>query len=385
VAVARSLAFLPLALLAACSGHAPPRAVPLFPMQSAWRTLLPDQVVPPLAADSGRVFVSTRDGSITALAPGDGTVAWRVAGPGGPVTASNGSVVVRSETGAVWSLGPRDGALRWKAETGVAGTLPAVLDGDHVYVAGRGLVALDAESGRTLWTDPHGAEITSPPVPTVSRLVVGDADGVLRSLDRASGVTRWSRLTGKAVLAPPLVDEGKGRIYVGTTDRSILEVGLEKGEPGWRWKVGADIQSGGLLLPDRVVFAAFDAVLWALGRGGSLAWRAPLPSRPLGAPLLVRDSILLVCRERDLLGFSSASGLRTGGLRTTAEIRTPPLVVGSLVVLGLRDRSVEAYTLPEPSPAPALEPPATAPARGSAPPEEPPPDGPPVEDPGGAR
>jgi len=381
VALARSLALLPLVLLAACSGHAPPRALPLFPMQSAWRTPVPDQVVPPLAADSSRVFVATRDGALTALSQDDGAVAWRVESRGGPVAATAGLLVVRSEGGTVSSLRPRDGQLRWKAETGIAGTLPAVLDGDRLYVAGRGLVALDAESGRLLWSDPHGAEITSPPVPTATRLLVGDADGVLRSVDRATGVTLWSRLTGARVLAPPLVDEAKRRVYVGTTDRRILELGLDKGEPGWRWKVGADIQGGGLLLPGRVVFAGFDAVLWALQRGGNLAWRAALPSRPLGAPLLVRDSIVLVCREKDVVGLSAATGRLTGSLRTTAEIQTPPLVLGSRLVVGLRDRSVEAYALAQ-APAPPT-PEGTPPS--ASPPDPAPPDRPEVEDPGGSR
>ena len=104
-------------------------------------------------------------------------------------------------------------------------------------------------------------------------------------------------------MAPPLVDEGRRRIYLGTTDRRIVEIKLDKGDRGWRWKVGADIQSPGLLLKDRVFFASFDAVIYGLTRGGNLAWRTPLPSRPLSGPQRVGGHILIACHEDEILGF----------------------------------------------------------------------------------
>ena len=316
---------------------------PLFPLQSAWTAALADHVVPPLAADSRRVYVATRDGAVTALDQRTGAVAWRVEGLGGAPAAADRRVVVRNPDGTVFSLRPRDGQLRWRTETGVVGELPATLDGDRVYVTGERLVALDSESGQPVWTHSAPDPLTSPPVATVSRLLVGDAGGNLRCLDRATGVALWTQPTGGRVLAPAVVDERRGRVYLGTTDQAILEIALDRGAPGWRWKVGADVQAAGLLLPDRVVFAAFDAVLWALHRGGNLAWRAPLPSRPLGPPQLLRDYVAVACHESDVLAFSTGNGSPAGSLRTTAEIRTPLLVAGSRIVLGLRDRSVVAY------------------------------------------
>jgi outer membrane protein assembly factor BamB len=357
-ALARSLAILLLLLVSACGGHVAPRA-PLFPLTAAWTVSLEDFVVSPLAADSRQLYVATRDGALTAVDLATGEVTWRVRGLGGPPAATDGRVVVRDETGTVYSLRPRDGALRWKVDTGVAGLVPPTLDGDRLYVAGQGLVALDAAAGERLWTRPVVAAITAPPVATASRLLVGDAGGVLRCLDRATGTELWSQPTGGAVLAPPLVDQRRGRLYLGTTDQRIVEFSLDRGRRGWQWPVGADVQAGGLLLPDRVVFASFDDVLYALARGGNLSWRAPLPSRPLGAPALVRTYILVVCRENEIVGFTARTGRSAGSLRTTAEIRTPALVAGSRIVVGLRDRTVVAYALPE---APATAKPPEAPA-----------------------
>ena len=69
-------------------------------------------------------------------------------------------------------------------------------------------------------------------------------------------------------------------------------------------------------------------------------------------------------------GFTPDTGTPAGALRTPAEIRTPPLVAGSLVLVGLRDRSVIAYalpgSLPADAPAPAEQPsgPVAPPASG---------------------
>ena len=56
--------------------------------------------------------------------------------------------------------------------------------------------------------------------------------------------------------------------------------------------------------------------------------------------------MLVACLENELVAFVADTGARAGGLRTSAEIRTPPIVAGGHVVLGLRDRSVIAYALP---------------------------------------
>jgi outer membrane protein assembly factor BamB len=349
-------------LLAACGGGGPVPKPPLLPLAPAWKTLLGEFVVAPLAADERRVYAATRDGALRALEQPTGAVIWKAEGVPGRVTAADGFVLVRGEDGMLWSLQPRTGAVRWKAPTRVAGTLPAVVDHDLAFVAGRGLAAVELSSGRVLWTDGSGAETTTTPVSAGSRLLAGDAEGLLRCRDRATGGSLWTLRTGGGLLAPPLVDVGRRRLYLGTTDKRVLEVSLDRGKPGWAWRVGADIGHAGLLLPDRVLFASYDAVVYALRRGGNLAWRGSLPSRPLSSPLVVERYLLLACLENELVALDADTGARAGALRTTTEIRTPPLLAGGFVVLGLRDRSVIAYALPgTPVPAQAPEEPPAAP------------------------
>ncbi len=186
-------------------------------------------------------------------------------------------------------------------------------------------------------------------------LLTAEADGALRGRDRASGIPIWTLRTSRSLLAPPLVDRSPGVLYLGTTEKRILQAKLANGHVGWRWPVGADVAHAGLLLSDKVVFASYDAVLYALWRNGHLAWRAALPSRPLSGPLVAGEYLLVACLENELVVLAPKTGQKLGGLRTSAEIRTPPLVVDDLVVIGLRDRSVVAYPLPAAS-APVVAP-----------------------------
>jgi outer membrane protein assembly factor BamB len=362
----RILTFLSLFLVStACASRRPP-SPPLFPLSTAWQVQLDSSVVSPLAADVVRVYVAGRDGSITALDQNSGSERWRVEDRPGRVTATRGFVLVRGEDGTVWSLKPRDGGVRWRAETGIAGGLPVTLDDDRLYVAGDGLAALDVETGDVVWTQTTLSDVTAPPVATTARLLTGEADGTLYCRDRATGLPLWTYRTSGPILAPPLVDEKRRRVYLGTTEKLIRELKLDGGDEGWGWRIGADIQSGGLLLPDRVLFASFDAVLYGLTRGGNLAMRIPLPSRPLSGPLQVGPRVVIACQENEILAFDIRTGDPAGSLRTAAQIRTPPLVTGDRIFVGLRDGSVVALALPA---GPAVAP--TPPPDDPPPPEEP--------------
>ena len=107
--------------------------------------------------------------------------------------------------------------------------------------------------------------------------------------------------------------------------------------------MGADVTSPPALAGDLVLFTSFDATLYAIHRGsGKLAWRSGLPSRPLSGPQVVGETVLVVCHESEIVGFSLAAGVAVGTLKLTAEIRTPPLESAGRIFVGLRDLRVVA-------------------------------------------
>ncbi len=341
----RAKLLLAVLLASSCGARAPLALPPVFPMRQAWTAPLPGIPEEPLATDGQRLFVTTRDGSVVALDLQRGDRLWEHPEVPGRAGAAAGAVVLRQPSGTVMSFHPQNGGVRWSVDSGVPGSLPPVVDGDRVFVAGRGLAALDLGSGRVVWRADDGAETTAPVVAAGARLYVGEADGTLRARSREDGKSIWMFKTGAPLAAPPVMD-GPDRLFLGTRDRRILALKANEGEQEWRWKVGADIQGPGLVHGNRVVFAAFDAVLWALNRGnGNLAWRGLLTSRPIGGPIQVDGVALVACHENEVLGFDLRTGKAVGGLRTTAVIGTPPLVVGRRLFLGLRDRTAVALDL----------------------------------------
>jgi outer membrane protein assembly factor BamB len=275
--------------------------------------------------------------------------------------------VLRQADGTVLRLHPESGSVLWRVNSTVSGGLAPLVDGDRILVAGNGLAALDVQTGGLLWSVAGGTAASSLPEVFGARLLVGEQDGTLRCRDRATGVSLWTFRTASALLAAPRVG-GDRRVFLGTTDRRVVALSLDKGRPAWRWKVGADVQSAPALQGNLVLVVAFDAVLYAINRAnGNLVWRAPLPSRPLSSPMPVGTAVLVACHENEILGFDLKTGTRQGGLKTTAQIRTPPLLLDGRIYLGLRNRSVVALKLPvagepagpSPSPSPSLSPAST--------------------------
>jgi outer membrane protein assembly factor BamB len=299
----------------------------------------------PLATDDLRIYGATRDGTVVALDRRTGLRVWQVADRPGVLSFGSGTLVVREPHGVVWGLDPVSGAARWKTDSGVAGTLPATVSGDRVLVAGEGLAALEALTGRQVWAVAGAPNATAAPVLSGPWILVGEADGTLRCRDSATGKSLWTVATGGPVVATPIVDDRK-RIFVGTTARRILALGFEKGHAHWRWRTGADVQVPAAIFGDKVLVASHEDVLYALKRGsGDLTWRAALPSRPLAGPLVAGNAVLVAVHENEVVGVDGRTGARLGTLRAPAEIRTPPLLIEGRLYVGLRDRSVVSLKL----------------------------------------
>ena len=321
----------------------PPPA--LFPAQMAWKVSVGETIDGPLATDGTRVFVATRDGVVHALDVLNGSPFWTARVGPGRLAAAPGVLALLQPDGTLVGLDPATGASRWKSASGVEGELPPVVDADRLVVAGAGVAAVEAATGRIVWTAEEPDAILVPPAASGSCLLTLEPSSVVRCRDRATGTTRWTITIDAPVLAPPIMDD-RGRVLVGTTARAFLAVRAEDGRPRWRWKLGADVRDSAVPFGNQALFVTYEAVLYSITRSnGHMTWRAPLPSRPLSAPLLFGSTALVACHETELVGFDARTGRRLGVQKTPVEMRTPPLLMGARLVAGLQDRSVVALTL----------------------------------------
>jgi len=334
-----------LLLLAGC------RSVPrvpepaLFPLTKKWVEPLDDPIQPPLATDGIRSFAAASDG-IRAVEIATGTRSWLRSDITGTLSAMPGLVVVRSGSGLVTALDPLSGTTRWSVRTPRPSTLPAAFDGARVLLAGTRLVALDATTGKTLLDEALVAPAVATPVVAGGYLLVAEADAALRCYAATTLRLQWFFPTGRPLEAAPAVDGGL--VVVGTADRRALALNLENGKKEWTFKIGATVQVAPTITRRLALVASNEAILYAFGRGnGHVSWIAPLPSRPLGPPIVVGSKVFIACHADELLGFDLATGEPSGsthaGVETldpalgASEVRAAPVVVPPFVVVGLRN------------------------------------------------
>jgi outer membrane protein assembly factor BamB len=176
---------------------------------------------------------------------------------------------------------------------------------------------------------------------TAGHLVVAGLDGSLRGLDRGSGSLAWTRALGPGAVAPPATDDGRAFLAAG---RRLLCLDARTGRPRWSRTVGTEAAARPALVEDLALFVTYEAALYALRRGGGdLAWRALLPSRPLGSPAVHGRAVFVLSHgtrpgESHLTGFDARDGSRMGDLKTPGEADGTPLVVGENLVVVLKDR-----------------------------------------------
>ena len=344
-AIFRSFLVVAVALTVAGYGHRPPTPRPLFPMTATW-TRPSGTVEGPLAADAISVFVprATAPSAPWTCRPAAQLARRRPAGRG----AGGGLVAVRNEDARSgrWIRRRSD---RWKAASGVRGPLPP----SYIKRCGRrrrGRTRRIGSGDGPRWSAPE-ARATASPLGWGPWLFVGEADGSLRCRDLATGAVLWSYKMAHPLAAAPVVDD-EGHVLLGTTDRRFVALDpRKKGHVRWQWKLGGDVQAPPTVSGPHVLFTNHEDVLYALRRGnGHLAWRASLPSRPLSSPILYGDGVLVACfegrpGETFLIGFDPRAGGRGRRPEGTGRVRTPPLIVGDVIVMALRDRAVAALRL----------------------------------------
>jgi outer membrane protein assembly factor BamB len=210
----------------------------------------------------------------------------------------------------------------WKRELG-EGFSPFAVDGDAIYTMyQRGefelAIALDAETGFTLWQAPYSAPITSnmsrAPGPRATPLVVGDgvftvgATGKLHRFDTSTGKVEWA-VDLYETFKPPLQDEYYAASPLAYRDTIIVPVGAP----------GASI-------------VAFEA------RSGRVAWKAHDFRISYASPILIdvdgQAQVVLVM-ESEVIGIDPANGAllwkHPHANRTKTNVSTPVWGPGNLL------------------------------------------------------
>ncbi|MEO6090180.1 MAG: PQQ-binding-like beta-propeller repeat protein [Umezawaea sp.] len=223
-------------------------------------------------------------GASTAAGPREGVVRWRRDLEGavtpGPVVGADGTVYASSNGGVLHALDPDTGADRWTYDSGATGggdlsVSPLVLpDGTILFpTPGNEVVAL-SPSGAQLWSVRLNGTPTSPVTVDGKRVYVGDTVGTVAALDADTGRAVWTVDVGERSYAS-VVTDGTGRVYT-TVDSALVAVD-DGGVIAWRADPDDQITevSPGLAADGTVLLGTNGTREWAYRRDGSPAWQAP--------------------------------------------------------------------------------------------------------------
>ena len=177
-----------------------------------WRKTMPGEVLAKPAAGDGLIFVNLGSGKLLAVHPDTGEERWRfeqevppltLRGQSSP-TVANGGVLLGLETGKLSVLISENGYSAWSAEIAspkgaseferlVDVDTQALISGPYAYaIAYNGnLAAVDIRSGNVVWKREYSS-YRDLSMDSQSIYVV-DSDGVIYSLDKTSGIERWSQ------------------------------------------------------------------------------------------------------------------------------------------------------------------------------------------------
>jgi outer membrane protein assembly factor BamB len=266
------------------------------------------QVMAPVVADNGRVFVMDGEATVSALDAATGDQAWRTS----VKPAEDGRT-----TGGFLGFGG--------GSTGGGGFGGGVAVGaGKVFVSSgyRSVTAIDQASGAVIWTTPVDVPIHGAPTVSGSRVFVVDVENQIQAFDTATGRQDWSyrgipeparilrasspAVTGDTVIAP--FSSGEVVALRASTGQAVWQQVLSRTSRTSALSEIRDI-AGRPVISRGVVYAvSHSGVLSAMDiRSGQPKW-APLPIAGVNAPLPVGDVVYVVSKEGELTVINRDSG-----------------------------------------------------------------------------
>ncbi len=191
----------------------------------------------------------------------------------------NGMFIIGNYMGPLIALDAETGETVWSneySEDGYWDSSPVVVD-STIYIGSfnGSVLAFDCLTGAIIWDSPIGDNITATPSYHDGSLFIGiegiGPDGNFVRLDAATGQILWNRAL--SIHGSPGVADGLvffGEMYFGT-DARIIALDCATGETVWTYSVEAEMFMGSPSITDGVMYIpAIDGLLYAFGTG--LKW-----------------------------------------------------------------------------------------------------------------
>ncbi|WP_428608254.1 outer membrane protein assembly factor BamB [Sedimenticola sp.] len=223
-------------------------------------------------------------------------------------------------TRLLWSSSISDGSDEQRVK------LVPVVEGGKVYAASRSgeVRALDASTGRVLWSIETELEISGGPGAGEGLVLFGTSNGEVVALDQAGGTEKWRARVSSEVLSVPKA--GRGVVVVHTIDGKLFGLDATSGDQKWIYDRSIPVltlhgSSSPVITGGRVIcgFASGKLVMLNL-QNGDLLWEltvsAPSGRSELermvdidGDPLIIGDVVYAVTYQGEMAAVSLDTGI----------------------------------------------------------------------------
>lgn len=152
--------------------------------------------------------------------------------------------------------------------------------------------------------------------------------------------------------ATPVVDVGRGVIFVGGLDRGLHALRIRDGAELWRFQMLGDCEGSAVLDGDTLFVGSNDGAMYAINADtGSLRWRFATVAEVTRRPIVTRDSVYFANADDTVYSVNRASGEQRwryrreppGGI--TASGYAGVLAVGERLITGFSDGHVIALSI----------------------------------------
>ncbi|MGV9005963.1 MAG: PQQ-binding-like beta-propeller repeat protein [Brevundimonas sp.] len=325
------------------------------------------EIMAPVVADNGRVFVLDGESTVTAVDAATGATAWRVnvhppgrerGGFGGGVAVGGGKVFVASGYRTMTALDQTTGAVLWTSPVEVPIHGAPTVAGSRVYVIDveNQLYAFNVETGLQDWSyrgipEPARTMRASSPAVTGDTVIAPFSSGEVVALRAPTGQSVWQQVLSRTsrtsalseirdIAGRPVVS--RGMVYAVSHSGVLSAMDVRSGVPKWTLPIGG---VNAPLPVGEVVYVVSTAgeltvvnrdsglVYWTrdlnAGRvhqeGGFLGFFDHTVRPSWSGPVLASNRLVLVNSE----GEAVALNPKTGEVLTTLKLGAPAYVAPS--------------------------------------------------------
>ena len=356
------------------------------------------QVMAPVVADNGRVFVLDGEATVTAVESTSGAVAWKISvkpdekefrrsmfsfglggsstggGFGGGIAVGGGKVFIASGYRTVTAVDQATGAVLWTTPVDVPIHGAPTVSGSRVYVVDveNQMFAFDVNTGQQSWAyrgipEPARLMRASSPAVTGDTVIAPFSSGELVALRASTGQPVWQQVLSRTsrtsalseirdIAGRPVIS--RGIVYAVGHSGLMSAIDVRTGQPKWELPVSG--VNAPLPVGDVVYVVSKAGELTVINREtGQIYWTRDLNEgrvhqeggflglwdrtvRPdWSGPLLASNRLVLANSEGELVGFDPKTGAQTASIRLGGPVYIAPAAYnGALYVLTDRGQLV---------------------------------------------